>query len=249
MVGLDYFEDARVLVTVDLSKPGWENLEPVDLLSSVDVVLLGLYQITDQVSPEQARDQFGEEAQCRLGRLVDRFRDAEVLVDSKLVFSVDFAGTIDRVADEEHCNAILTWNEKKSFRRVGVFLHYQQDWENIIDSVASLMLDEDGDREVELVTFYEEGEEERTFDKLKTILDVQKDYLVDRGLDPDQVSVRIEVTEDPEDALMDAADEYDTVVMGEAKPSVMSTMFGSLHEKIQHNTDGPLLIVRYPHEN
>lgn len=247
MVGLDYFEDARVLVTVDLSQSGWDNLEPVDLLSSVDVVLLGLYQITDQVSPEQARDTFEEEARERLAQLVDRFRHAGVLVDSKLVFSVDFAETIDRVADEENCNAILTWNEKKSFDRVGVFLHYQKDWENIMDSVAALMFDEDS--EVELVTFYESDHEERNFDKLKTILDVEKDYLVDRGLDPEKVSIRIEVTENPEKALMEAADEYDTVVMGETEPDLASKIFGTFHEEVQKNTQGPLLIVRYPHDD
>jgi nucleotide-binding universal stress UspA family protein len=247
MVGLDYFEDARVLVTVDLSQPGWDNLEPVDLLSSVDVVLLGLYQITDQVSPEQARDSFEDEAQERLARLVDRFRHAGVLVDSKLVFSVDFAETIDQVADEENCNAILTWNEKKSFERVGVFLHYQKDWDNIMDSVAALMFDED--REVELVTFYESDNEERDFDKLKTILDVERDYLVDRGLDPEQVSIRIEVTEDPEESVLETADEYDAVVMGETEPSMASKIFGTFHEKVQNNSRGPLLIVRYPHDD
>lgn len=242
MVG--YFERSRVLVMVDLSRPGYANLEPTDLLSSTEVVLLGLYPVADQLALEQARTSFEAEAQDNLDTLQERFQQVGVEVEPELVFTHDPQASLDQVACQKECDALLTWNEQRTFDQVGVFLRYQKEWESIIDSVASLMVDEDSD--VELVTFYEDDQEDRNYEELKTTLDVQKDYLVDRGVDADQISTCIDEVEDGWQAVIDRADEYDAVVMGEPDPSLMDNIFGTLHEDVDEATDGPVLIVRHP---
>ncbi len=237
----DYFQHAKVLVPVDLSKSGWKNLKPFELLSSVDVVLLGLYQITDQVSPEQARDEFGEEAKESLRTLCDRFEDFDVVVESKLMFSVDLTEAIDRVANEEGCNAILTWNEKTVFRDIGVYLRAGEPSTHLLDSVASLMLDKD--QTIALIHYFEEDDESLEEER-KTVLENKKDYLVDRGLNENQIEIVIEQVEDIDQAMVDSVSDFDAVVMGETEPSVASKIFGTRHEKVQANSDGPVLIVR-----
>jgi nucleotide-binding universal stress UspA family protein len=245
-IGADYFQDARVLVTVDLSNPGWENLEPVELLSSVDVLLLGLYQITDQVSPEQAREQFQEEAEQNIEELRERFNQFGVDVETRLVFCVNFAEAIDRVADEENCNAILTWNEKISFSRIGVFVRAEDRSSHLMDSVASLMADQE--QTISLIHYIQEDSEEIERER-RTVLENDKEYLVDRGIDQDQVEIILETVDDVNEKMVEVLNSYDAIVMGETEPTVASRIFGTRHELIQENTAGPILIVRGSHED
>jgi hypothetical protein len=249
MVRSDYFEEAKILVTVDLSKPGWDNLEPAEILSSVDVVLLGLYQITDQVTPEQARDEFEKEAEKRLQTLCKRFKLAGVLVESRLVFCVDLPDAIDRVAEEEDCNAILTWNEKSVFKQIGVFLRGEEESTHLMDSVASMMRDQD--QSIALINFIEENNNEKS-DTLeqerRTILENDREYLVDRGIEENQVDIIIKKVADVDEAMVETVSDYDAITMGETKPTVATKIFGTRHELVQGETEGPVLIVRREHD-
>lgn len=244
MVKFDPFQDARILVTVDLSKQGWDNLEPFELLSSTEVVLLGLFQITDQVTPEQARDQFEKKAQERINQLEERFIEAGVIVEKRLHFCVDLAEGIDRVARDEDCTAILTWNETISFNHIGVFYRAYEGRDNILNNVASVMADQD--QNVTLVHFIEEDDEGDDYEQEQSILKSDRDYLVEEGLDEKQIDIRLDVVEDIDKALESAADQYDAIIMGETKPTAQSKIFGSRHEHVQENATGPVLIVRYP---
>lgn len=244
MASADYFEEPRVLVTVDLSKPGWKNLQPFELLSSMEVVLLGLYPITDQVSPEQARDQFGEEAEERMNVLADRFRETGIPVEKCILFGVDLGEAIDRVAESENCTAILTWNESLAFHHIGVFLRAHEARNNILNNVAFLMADQD--QQLTLVHFLEDNDDSTDVAEARSILETEREYLIERGLEEEQIEIRIDRVEEIDDAIAETADEFDAVVMGETKPTVGSKIFGTRHELARENASGPIFIVRYP---
>lgn len=246
MIESDYFEGARVLVTVDLSKPGWKDLTPFEMLSSMDVVLLGFHPIPDQTTPEQAEDQLGEEAQRRLDELEKRFDHAGISVVKRLVFSGDFKKTLDTLADEENCTAILTWNERMNFDRIGVFLRADQGRDNIVNNLAAMMVNQD--QEVELIHFISEDSEIDDAES-RSILETERDYLVDRGCDEERISIRVDRVSDVDEALSETSNEYDAIVMGETKPSTASEVFGTRHELVQENAEGPVLVVRYPEED
>lgn len=243
----DYFDEPSIIIPVDLSRDGWRNLEPVELLSSTDVVLLGLYPIKDQVSLSQAREQLGEKAEKRLRTLCQRFENVGVEPDCELVFSEDFSDAIDRVAVEKGCNGILTWNQKMVFDRIGVLVKCEHGIDHVINATAWLMIDQD--QEMDLVHFLETGVDDETYQERKTSLESSLDYLCDRGIDRDRLNLRMEIVEDPQDAMVKAADEYDALIMGETEQTVASVIFGRQHELIQQASQGPVLIVRNPEDH
>lgn len=243
----DYFDDPSVLIPVDLSKEGWENLEPFELLSSTDVVLLGLYPIKDQVSIAQAREQLGEKANKRLKILSGKFASVGIETDNELVFSQDFPDAIDRAAIEKGCNAILTWNQRMVFNRIGVLVKCEHGIDHVINATAWVMIDQD--QEMDLVHFTEEGIDDESCKKRKSVLESSLEYLSDRGIQRDRLNLRIETVKDPKDAIVDAANEYDALIMGETEQTVASVIFGRLHELVQNESDGPVLIVRNPEDD
>lgn len=242
----DYFDDPTVLVPVDLSKEGWKNLEPFEVLSSTDVILLGLYPIKDQVSLAQAREQLGDKARERLRTLNEKFESVGVEIESELVFSEDFTDAIDRVAVKKNCNAILTWNQRMVFNRIGVLVKCEHGIDHVINATAWLMIDQD--QEMELIHFYERGLDDQTRKERESVLRSSLNYLHDRGIDPDvnQLDLRIEAVNDPQQAMVEAANDYDALIMGETDQTVTSVIFGRRHEEVQEEANGPVLIVRNP---
>lgn len=242
-----YFDDPSVLVPVDLSKEGWKNLEPFELLSSTDVVLLGLYPIKDQVSLAQAQEQLGEKANKRLRTLSEKFAGVGVETDNELVFSEDISDAIDRVAVEKDCNAILTWNQRMVFQRIGVLVKCEHGIDHVINATAWLMIDQD--QEMDLVHFLEKGKDGAVREERKSVLESSLDYLRDRGIDSERLNLRLETVEDLRDAIIDAANEYDALIMGETEQTVASVIFGRLHELVQGESEGPVLVVRNPEDH
>jgi nucleotide-binding universal stress UspA family protein len=49
---------------------------------------------------------------------------------------------------------------------------------------------------------------------------------------------------DHDDAILDRAEEYDAVVMGEADPSIRERIFGTLPDRIATRTGDPVIVVR-----
>jgi len=63
-------------------------------------------------------------------------------------------------------------------------------------------------------------------------------------MDPDRLTTRIERAGDVPDAIVDAADEYDAVVMGESDPTLATYVFGLPAEQVAERFLGPVLVVQ-----
>ena len=96
-----------LLISVDLPAP--EPIPPrlARKLMGFRVVLLGCYEVPDQTTPAQARDQFGEEARSALELAAKPLEAEGAVVKRCLVFTRNRIETIERVAAEEGCEAIL----------------------------------------------------------------------------------------------------------------------------------------------
>lgn len=242
----DYFDNPTVLVPVNLSKEGWKNLEPFELLSSTDVVLLGLYPIKDQVSLAQARKQLGDKVEKRLRTLSEKFESVGVEADCELVFSEDFTDAIDRAAVKKECNAILTWNQRMVFDRIGVLVKCEHGIDHVISATAWVMVDQD--QEMDLVNFLKQDTKDETRAERKSVLESSLGYLCDRGIDRDRLNLRLQEVADPVEAMVKAANKYDALIMGETDQTIASVIFGRRHELVQEESDGPVLIVRNPED-
>jgi len=210
-------------------------------------VLLGVYGITDQVSPDQARDQFEEEAESTLKTLADRFRQANLDIETALVFAVDLKEALNRVADKMNCHAVLTWNDELVFSKVAVFHRGEAEMNRMMEYVARIMAEQSQD--VDLIHLCEDGLDDREVTRRRNLLGQQRGLLVEKGLEQGRVNIILEKVPDIDEALADKASKYEAIVMGETAPSVKSRLFGTRHELVIEHAGGAVLIVRAAHRD
>ncbi|MEF8797310.1 MAG: universal stress protein, partial [Salinivenus sp.] len=96
---------------------------------------------------------------------------------------------------------------------------------------------------VTLLHIVEEGETEA--DSRAEVLKPAAARMRDHGLDTSLLELDALTADDPADAIVDRADAYDLVVLGEAKPSVRDILFGTVPERIVSTTDVPVIVVRH----
>ncbi len=243
---VDSITPPKVLVPVDLSRSGWEEMEPFELLSSTRSLLLGLYPIKDQVSLDQAREQLEGKVRERLRVLARRFSEVGVDPETEVAFFKSYSDTIDRAVHEHDCSAVISWSRTFRFERIGAFVKCQQAIDHVIEIVGWLLIDRT--QEIELVHFLDAdtGPDER--EKRRSALRSAVGHLKSRGIPEERVRTRVEEVDDLKEAMRRTVHDYDALVMGETERKGAARVFGTLHEAIQEETDGAVVVVRNPEE-
>lgn len=233
-------EKATILIDVELPDPAPVPPPLRALMSALKVILVGWYAVPDQTSPAQARDQFEDEAQEALDRVAETFRDSGAEVQTHVVFTGNQLDTIERISAEQDCDAVLIANPIEHLERILVPLRGLHNAERIAHFVADLV--KDGTTDVTLLHILEEEEEKAAIEE--DVLDKVSSMAVEKGIDAGLIRLRIEVADDPGDAIIDIAKEYDVVVIGETEPSVRAVIFGSVPEQIAQEAEVPVMVVR-----
>lgn len=212
----------------------------VDVVSPMEVVVLGHFGLPEQTPPSVGRDQFEADAQTELDELSGTFERAGASVTSRLVFGKDRAKTIDRIAVEEECEVILTPGVAASVGSILVPLRGEDSLDAILPFVGELV--ESGDASVTL--FHATTETDRR--PGEQILADATDRLTAEGIDPDRIGQRLVEDRDPRDAIVEAAEAFDVLVLGETEPTIRDIVFGDLPAGITALTDDPTFVVRNP---
>ncbi|MFB6281298.1 MAG: universal stress protein [Haloferacaceae archaeon] len=235
-----------------MSEPGWKVLVPVevlegetvpeavvDLLATCPVVVLGYHVLPEQTPPGQARLQFEERAQARLDDIATAFRDAGGDAETRLVFTHDEAQTLDRVADETGCAAILVPNPAPEIGRILVPLRGEADVGRVAAFVAALI----GDRDV-VTTFLHVAEDEEGTAAGRSVVDDAAARFREHGGSAGRVTTEVTVSGTPVREIAAAAADHDAVVMGEGEPSLRSFLLGDASERVAAGSLGPVVVVR-----
>lgn len=210
-----------------------------DLLANVHVVLLGYHVIPEQTAPGQAQMQFEERAKTRLDEIEAIFEEAGATVERRLVFTHDGQKTIDRTIHEHDCMAVLAPNTTGAVEDVLVAVRGTVG----IDRLARVVAGVFGAMNTS-ITLYHVAETEETDEDVGTLLDGMVDRLEVLGVDESRIETRVEREQDPLDAIVDAAEAFDTVVMGETDPSLVTFVFGMPADQVADRFHGPVLIVQ-----
>jgi len=210
-----------------------------DLLSNTHVVLLGYHVIPEQTAPGQAQMQFEERATARLDDYEAIFEEAGATVERRLVFTHDGQKTIDRTIHEHDCMAVLVPNAIGAVDDVLVAVRGTVG----IDRLARVVAGVFGPRDTS-ITLYHVAETAETDEDIGTLLDGMVDRLGELGIDDARIETRVEREQDPLDAIVDAAETYDTVVMGETDPSLATFVFGMPADQVADQFLGPVLVVQ-----
>jgi nucleotide-binding universal stress UspA family protein len=228
-------DELSVLVPVDISKPETPPLEVVDLLGPSRVVLLGYFPVPRQAEPALIKDEYEADAEARLLEIAEGRPD----LTEVLVFTHDREATIDRVADQYDCDAVLSTGHVDELERILVPLRGDANLERIVSVVASLL-----DASDATATLFHAVAEDADPSQGEFLLRGATDRLADYGIDEARVDGRLGEGDDPSAEIAALGSEYDLVVLGETEPSLVDRIIGDLLSRIVEKVDRPALIVR-----
>ena len=210
-----------------------------DLLANAHVILLGYHVLPEQTAPGQARMQFEERAMERLDEYETMFEEAGATVERRLVFTHDGQKTIDRTITEHDCLAALVPNATAPVEDVLVAVRGAVGIDRLARVVAGLF----GETAAS-VTLYHVADPDETDEDVETLLDGMVNRLEGLGMDASTIETRIERDQDPLGAIVDVAEAFDAVVMGETDPSLSTFVFGMPADQVADRFLGPVLVVQ-----
>ncbi len=210
------------------------------LLTNAHVILLGYHVVPDQTATNQARHQFEDQALRRLSDFTTILEHAGATVESQLVFTHDGQTTIDRISAEHDCLAVLIPNATRPIENVLVAIRGTAGVDRFGRLVSGLFATIDVN-----VTLYHVAEENETDEDAETLLNGIETRLSQQGVTPDKIDVQVSRRDDPQAAIVDAADNYDAIVMGESDPSVATFLFGMTADQVAKQFLGPVFVVQH----
>lgn len=230
---------ATVLVPVDVSTTEIPQTGVLDLLGGVNVLLLGYYPVPSQAAPAQIKAQHGSEATERLEAVRDAVSKRVDTVAEELCYTHDRKETIDRVANEYACTAVLRLGPADSVDRILVPLRGDSNVDSILELVSGLL--GAGSTSVTLFHSVEEGTD-REYGE--TLLSDAADRLSATGIDPARIDHQLSVTDETSVDIVTAAGEFDVVVLGETEPSLRDRILGAVQRETLTETNLSVFVVR-----
>jgi len=231
--------DSTILVPVDVSVVDPPDQGMFQLLRPVNVVVLGYYPVPKQTAPSHLKSDHESEAAARLDDIVTQFDSAGHEVEGVLVFTKDREDTIDRVADQHDCGAVLVPNEIGSIERILVPLRGDVNLERIISLVGDLLRMNDA-----TVTLFHASSTGADPSQGEFMLRGAADRLSEDGVDPERIDWTLSEDSDPTSAIVNLAAEYDLVILGETEPTLRERIIGTVLTPVLDKIDKPTIIVR-----
>lgn len=195
-------------------------------------VVLGYYAVPSQTPPGLIRRQADADARAELTKLRKPLEQRAASVETRLVFGREQAETVDRVAREESCGVKLVSAPVGEIERVLVPLR-------TIDQVhlfAGLL----ARTEAQITLFHvAEGDTERA--SVESKLKKAQHQLEEACAATVTTAVG---TGRHREAIVETAELYDLVVMGETDSGLATRIFGPLPDRVADRADTPVFVVR-----
>ena len=233
--------ETTILIPVDASDPGTPSQGVVELLSPHSLIVLGVYPVPEQATTDQLRSQFGEEATAAVETVADRFADDGAAVETRVVFTHDRDQTIERVADEERVDAVLTAGSiEEDLDRVLVPIRGEEgNVDAIVGFIGLLFQGSETD-----VTLFNVADSDDAASQGEFLLRGVRDRLEEDGLDAGRIDWQQERDYDPGDAIVRVAADHDLLVVGETEPSLRERLLGEVTNQVIDESPVPVLVVR-----
>lgn len=228
-------EDLSILVPVDISDPNPPRLDILDVLRPFDVVLLGYFPVPDQAEPAMLKHEYEDEAGARL----DEIAAGRGEVTEVLVFTHDREATVDRIAEEYGCDAVLTAGDIDQLDRVLVALRGDVNLTRIVSVVADLLRGSDA-----TVTLLHAVDEHTEPSQGESLLQTTINRLIEQGIKEDRIDSQLVTDGDPSETILEMEADYDLVVLGETEPPLRERIIGAFLSSLINELRRPALIVR-----
>lgn len=232
--------DATILVPVDVSVEELPDQVLLDLLHPVNIVVLGYYPVPRQTAPAHLKEDHDDEASTRLATVVDRFARADHDVEDVLVFTKDRRDSIDRVAEQYDCDAVLVPGESDPIERILVPLRGDVNLERIVSLVGALVRASDAS-----VTFFHSVAEGTDPSQGEFVLRGAADRLSEDGVDRDRIDWKLSKGGSAKREIIALAADYDLLILGETEPSLRDRIIGAVVTPVIDEIEQPAIIVRH----
>jgi len=231
--------DATVLVPVELSTADPPDNGLLEHLRPVDVVVLGYYMVPKQTAPAHLKEDHEADAAARLEEIVARVDATDHDVEGVLVFTKDRQDSIDRVADQHDCDAVLVPGETRPIERILVPLRGDVNLDRIVSLVADLERTSDAS-----ITLFHSVTGGADPGRGELVLRGAVDRLAEEGIDRDRLRWELSEGGDPQAGIAALAEEHDLVILGETEPSLRDRIIGTVLTPILDSIDVPAIVVR-----
>lgn len=232
-----------ILVPFELPDPEPISDVLVESLAPLDIVAMGHFQVPEQTPTEMARDQFEADAQAELDEVAAPFREQSLSVSTRLVFGKTRADAINRVMLEEECAAELDPAPTEGIDRILVPIPASAEFSRLPEFIQVLC--KSSTREI---TLFHVAEGEESIQEGETILAETYEGLTGAGLDGDLIDMQIVEGQSHDEEILQAAADYDAVVMYDAASRIRDRLFGTLPDRIANQTGDPVIVVRRDYE-
>ena len=233
-------ESSTVLIPIDAADPEELSAGLIATLAPVRIVLLGYYLVPNQSAPDQMRSDREDEATAAVADAVSEIDNQDANIESLVVFTHDKDETIDHAGAEHNVDAVLTPGEyPETLSRVLVPMRGDVNLEGILSFVIDVM------RQSEVTAkLYNIAEADDEASRGELLLRGARDRLADSGVDPDRVTLQVDMGDSPADAIIAAAEAADLVVLGGAHPSLRDRILGGTTSRVIANVERPVLTVQ-----
>lgn len=231
--------DSTILVPVDVSETEHPDKSILELLRPVDIVVLGYYPVPKQTAPAHLKEDHESEAVTRLDDIVADFESTQHQVEEVLVFTKDPQDTIDRVADQYDCDAVLVPGDWRTVERILVPLRGDVNLDRIVSLVADLLRTSDA-----TVTLFHSVHEGDDPSQGEYILRGAVDRLREEGIAEERLTWELSRGGEVKSEILSLAEKHDLVILGETKPSLRERIIGTTLTPILDGLSQPAIIVR-----
>lgn len=196
------------------------------------VVALGHYAVPLQTPPEQIRQQAESDARTELTERCEQLERHGATVETQLVFGGERTETIDRVAREESCGVEVAIAPVDEISRILVPLRNMDQ----IHAFAGIFSQTEA-----RVTLFHVAEDGMSQASVESELETARSQL-DKAC---AATVTTAVgTGRHRKAIVETAELYDLVIMGETDTGLATQIFGSLPDRIVKRAETPVFVVQ-----
>lgn len=227
-----------ILLPVEFPDPEPLPSTFIDGFTSCEVILLGMYEVADDITPEEQHRQ-ELEANHTLYTLATQFIRRGETADVELLMGQDLSDAPTRVAEERDVDALMIPKPITTLGQVLVPIREAKFAKPISDFVSAL----NQDVILHTTLFHVAGTDEAAGQGEKLLSDV-RERLVDAGFPESGIDTEVVVSDDPSFEIGTAASDYDLLIMGETQDPSFERVFGNTYESIAEETDRPIVVAR-----
>lgn len=234
-----------LLIPIVFPDPESYPLTDVNLegLSGFDVVLFGYWEVSDDVSPDDAREAYETEAEAVLYETAAHLSHAGASTDIRLHFGPPGAEQNElqeQIAEETGADGVLVPKRLSTINNILVPLRDNRKLDEIVEFVSTFDTES-----IFALELYHAVPDEGAVEDAKRMLEAVERTLLDRGISESDLEITVEVSEDAAAAIADRARNHNIVVMGETEDSdAKDRTLGHVYQHITETTDMPIVVIR-----